>query len=358
MSDIEVCTPDYPVLKKYKIYYENLPDEPLETLELYIFPEDFKSTYEPKYSKLNSYGIYPYLNLRTHSVNVRYGSRYILNKLEKIALKSLNSGIPIKFGTASDYAAEIEDVEEPPLRFTHEFIEDPDSVVPQTPPWEENNPDNLSPDDSLDLLNIEHEKLLDTNMILFEGFIELPFNASSIIGKGHIIDGFSFRCIEVIDSFRSIKVGDLILKIPPESYSYQEVGSSGSIQYAIDNSVIINSGFVQKGFTVNLPTAYTNVLETLKFYKQYSLIRGGIEILDNVGNSFNGWGYVNALNYGGAITKRKDDLYEISNVTVEANEDSEVPIEESEEIKPIKENNFLPQGLSFSVLSLESFITS
>jgi hypothetical protein len=321
MSDIEVCTTDYPVLKKYKIYYENLPDEPLETLELYIFPEDFKSTYEPKYSKLNSYGIYPYLNLRTHSVNVRYGSRYILNKLEQIALKSLNSGIPIKFGTASDYAAKPQTLEEPPISFITNSELDSFSSISEV----------INRENQINQDLIEYENLLENNLLMFEGFIEIPLNASGVIGKGDITEGFSFRCIEVVDSFRSIKVGDLVLKIPPESYSYQEVGTSGSVQYAVDNSVIINSGFVQKGFTVNLPTAYTNVLQTLKFYKQYSLIRGGIEILDNVGNSFNGWGYVNAVNYGGAINSKTDDT---------------------------NTNNFLPNGLSFSVLSLESFITS
>lgn len=321
MSLIEDCKPDYPILKKYKIYYENLPDEELESLELYIFPEDFKSSYESKYSKLNSYGIYPYLNLRTHTVTVRYGSRFIVDKLEQLAIKSLNSGVPIKFGTASDYSARPNTLENPPTSFiSNSEFESFNSIS-----------DAINREKQIETSLIEYENKLENNIKLLDGFIELPINTSGVIGKGDIIDGFSFRIIEVIDSFRTIKVGELVFKIPPESYSYQEVGSQGSIQYAIDNSVIINNGFVQKGFSVNLPSAYTNVLETLKFYKQYSLIRGGIEILDNVGNSFNGWGYVNNISYSGAINKRIDDP---------------------------NPNNFLPNGLSFSVLSLESFITS
>lgn len=321
MSLIENCTTDYPVLKKYKIYYVNLPDEPLETLELYIFPEDFKSTYEPKYSKLNAYGIYPYLNVRVHSVNVRYGSRYILNKLEQIALKSLNSGKPIQFGTASDYAAKPQTGQEPPISFITQ--EELNTFT--------NTDQILSRENEINQELIDYETQLENDLFMFEGFIELPFNASGIIGKGDILDGFSFRCIEVTDSFRSLKIGELELKIPPEFYDYQEIGSSSNLQYAIDNSVIINMGFVQKGFTVKLPSAYTDTLEILKYYKQFSLLHGGIEILDNVGNSFNGWGYVNSLSYGGAITKKNGDT---------------------------NPNNFLPNGLSFSVLSLQYFITS
>lgn len=322
MSLIDICQNDYPILKKYIISYFNPDsDEELESLELYIFPEDFKSTYEPKYSKLNSYGVYPYINLRTHSVTVRYGSRYIVDKLEKLAIKSLDTGIPLQFGTASDYSARPNSLEDPPISFiTNEEFENFSNIQ-----------DAIDREKEIEEEKINYEKLLRDNLLLLKGFLELPITVNGVIGKGDIIDGFSFKIIETNEYFRSLKVGDLIFKIPPESYSYQEVGSNGSIQYAIDNSVIINVGFVQKGFTINLPSAYTDVLETLKFYKQYSLIRGGIEILDGVGNSFNGWGYVNNLSYSGAINRKLDD---------------------------VNENSFLPNGLSFSVLSLESFITS
>lgn len=312
------CKPDYPILKKYKISYQNNPSD---TLELYIFPEDFKSTYEPKYSKLNSYGIYPYLNLRTHTVTVRYGSRYILNKLEEIALKSLNSGTPVEFGTASDYAAQSSTSETPPISFITETELNSFSSVEETMQREKEITENV----------INFEKVLDDNLVLFSGFIDLPINASGIIGKGDIIDGFSFRVIEVVDLFRTVKVGDLELKIPPEAYTYQEVGKQGYVQYSTNNSAIINVGFVQKGFTITLPTAYTDTLETIKYYKDFSLLYGGIEIIDDVGNSFNGWGYVNSISYNGAINKKEDDD---------------------------NENNFLPNGFSFSVLSLESFISS
>lgn len=321
MSVITDCQPDYPILKKYRILYDNTPTEPLENLELYIFPEDFKSTYEPKYSKLNSYGIYPYLNLRTHTVTVRYGSRYILNKLEEISLKSLNSGVPIKFGTTSDYAAKSEDNEKPPISFITDDQLNSFSTLNQVMDKEKEIKEDL----------INYENHLENNLVLFTGFIELPINASGIIGKGDILDGFSFRVIEVVDSFRTVKIGEVELKIPPESYSYQETGKQGYLQYAADGSAIINVGFVQKGFTVNLPSAYTDTLEIIKYYKDFSLLYGGIEIIDNVGNSFNGWGYVNSISYNGAINRKSDDT---------------------------NENNFLPNGFSFSVLSLQSFISS
>lgn len=322
MSVITNCQPDYPILKKYKLSYihPTLSDENDE-LELYIFPEDFKSTYEPKYYKLNSYGIYPYLNLRTHNVTVRYGSRFILNKLETLALKSLNTGIPLKFGTASDYAARPESLLPPPISHItnqelNEFTE-----MSQV----------LERDKELTTEVIDYENDLEENLKLYSGFIELPLSTSGIIGKGDIIDGFSFRLMQVRDNFRTVKIGDLTLKIPPESYSYQEVGTSGYIQESINNSKIINVGFVQKGFTINLPSAYTDTLETLKYYKAKSLLFGGINIEDSVGNSFNGLGYVNSLSYQGSILKKEEDS---------------------------NPNNFLPNGLSFSVLSMDSFLTS
>lgn len=315
------CPPDYPVLKKYYLKYENLPNESNESLELYIFPEDFKSSYEPKYYKLNSYGIYPYLNLRTHNITVRYGSRYILDKLEKLAIKSLNSGIPIQFGTASDYSARPETLENPPINYlTTEELNTITSVS-----------DALEKEKQITDFLIEYENLLENNIQLLSGFIELPISTSGVIGKGDIIDGFSFRIVESLDIFRTITLGDLSLKIPPELYSYQEVGSSGYIEHSINDNKIINVGFVQKGFTVNLPSTYTDTLEILKYYKAKSLVFGGIEVVDNVGNSFQGLGYVNSISYQGAITKKPDDQ---------------------------NENNFLPNGVSFSVLSMDSFLTS
>lgn len=318
MSLIQNCYPDYPILKKYKLSYGN---NPFDSLELYIFPEDFKSTYEPKYSKLNSYGIYPYLNLRVHTVTVRYGSRYILNKLEELALKSLDSGTPLKFGTASDYSALPETEETPPISYIPEWTLNSFNSISEA----------IEAEKSINQNVVNYENTLENNIHLLDGFIELPIGASGIIGKGDITEGFSFKIVEVIDCFRTIKVGELTLKIPPESYSYLEVGTQGNVQYAVNNAVVLNVGFVQKGFTVNLPTAYTDTLEILKYYKSFSLFRGGIEILDDVGNSFNGWGYVNSLSYGGAITKKEDDA---------------------------NENNFLPNGLTFSVLSIQSFMSS
>lgn len=315
------CQPDYPVLKKYYLKYENFPAESNDGLELYIFPEDFKSSYDPKYYKLNSYGVYPYLNLRTHNITVRYGSRYILDKLENLAIKSLNSGIPIQFGTASDYSARPQTQENPPINYiTNEELNNLSSTS-----------EILIKEKEISDSLIEYENLLENNLKLLKGFIELPIFTSGVIGKGDIVDGFSFRIIESPDIFRTITIGDLTLKIPPELYTYQEVGSSGYLQHSINDTKIINVGFVQKGFTINLPSAYTDTLEILKYYKAKSLLLGGINIVDNVGNSFQGLGYVNSISYQGTITKKPDD---------------------------VNENNFLPNGVSFSVLSMDSFLTS
>jgi hypothetical protein len=314
-----------PVIKKYYLSFNNtsIPSYTPVNLELWVFPQDISSTLNPKYSQLNQFGIYPYLSLRTHSVTIRYNNRYLIQQLEKIAVESLESGIPIQFGSPADYAAKNNNLTDPP---------DPTLNLNGN----ETFADLIALDQAKRQELEDFEDTLDSNLTYLTGFIELPIQSSGMVWRGNAVEGFSFTIIEVVDSFRSLRVGDLSFKLPPEQYSYvEETIVAPQVEYAANSCIVLTPGYIRKGFTVNLPSCYTDVLENLKYYRNNSFFinpeNPGIDVLDNVGNSFNGKGEITSLNYAGAINKRINDS---------------------------NSNNFLPNGLSFTVLSLESFIIS
>ena len=254
-----------PILKEYKI------EGDLGDFSFFVFPEDFKVSYTNKYTRLNKYGIYPYYNVRTHTITFRYSNVELINTIKSYALNALQQAKPLIISCPSD-----------PLQNT------------------------------------------------IEGFIDFPLEFSGTIGDNNdLLEGFTITITEATDHFRTIEIGTLEFHIPPDIYNYQQVGSEPTVMYSSGTNVIYTPGLVQKGFSVNLPTIYSETLEILKGYKETAL-KSGLPIVDNVGNSFSGLGYITAISYAGAIEKHPSD-----------NTQDEL---------------FYPNGVSFSVLSVEFFL--
>ena len=303
-----------PTIKKYYLQYLN--GSISESIELYLFPEDFNSSLDTRYAQLNKYGVYPYLNFRTHNVSVRYADRYTLNKLEYIAQHSIDSGVPLTFGSTLDYAARHNNNVPPPNPAI--------SLV-----GNETTPQVIQLETTKQTELLDYEFDLDAQLKPFQGFIDLPIETKGLIGSGQSVEGFTFRITEVKEIYRQVMIGCLSMFIPPESYSYQEESvTQGEFYYGANNTIIKTPSYVRKGFSINLPSCYTDTYQTLQQYRSQSAI-AGIDILDNVGNSFNGRGYLTSVTpNGGAINKKENDP---------------------------NPSNFLPNGLSLSVLSLEVF---
>ncbi len=254
-----------PILKEYTI------EGDLGDFSFFVFPEDFKVSYTNKYTRLNKYGIYPYYNVRTHTITFRYSNVDLINTIKSYALDALQKATPLIISCPSD-----------PIQNT------------------------------------------------IQGFIELPLEFSGTIGENNdLLDGFTITITEATDHFKTIEIGPLVFHIPPDIYSYQQVGTEPSVMYSGGTDVIYTPGLVQKGFSVNLPTIYSSALNTLKGLKETAL-NSGLTIVDNVGNSFNGQGYITSISHAGAIQKHSSDN------TVDT--------------------LFYPNGVSFSVLSVEFFL--
>jgi hypothetical protein len=299
-----------------KKYY--LADD-TDSLELFIFPEDMKSTLETTYSKLNKYGVYPYRNVRSHSITIRYSDRYTLNKIEAMALKALDTGNPIQFSSVADYAARHSNSNPiPSSDLSLSGLESKTQLL------------EIEISKELELEDYEFD--LDNNLEPYLGFIEIPLDTEGLIGRGKSLEGFSLKITEIEDVYREILVGCLTLKIPPESYSYEEEQViNGEVMYSSDGQALIRPSYIRKGFTINLSSCYADLFNTLVEYRETGW-SSGLDVLDNVGNSFNGRGRVEkvSLNGGGIVPKAGDT----------------------------SKGAFIPGGLSFSIMSLDTFVVA
>lgn len=315
----------------------------------FVFPEDITVSEQTEYQLLNFYGIFPFVNSRTHNIRVRYGDMNMVTALENLAKRALASQTPLPFGgTVLSHVKSLREI----------TTRDPDTLEPSV------DSNDLDYDtEVLDTTNTEN---------LGQGFIQLPIQLRGTIGnKGQLVDGFSFAVTEVLDRYKRITLKlskdgndtEWTFVVPTEGYQFAPLGSGVQAlpTAAGENSSVVVVGSAQYSININLPSAFTSQINFLKQLQQdiFSLQSGQnpaiatLTVTDeyNIVIEQDEPCYIANLAYGGSIRVPTDAFY-IKNLHLyddEVQQEEEV-LNPGETVFDPFEGDFLPEGISFSII--------